>query len=404
MTTRRLPRPRELAPLLRPAAVDLDPTRRRLAAAHTIEDLRRLAARRVPRAIFDYVDGGAEYEVTLRRSRRLFREIELVPSVLRGVSEVDTSRTILGRPSAFPWVYTPTGVTRVMHHEGERAVARSAARLGVPYGLSLISTTSMEDVVAAAPAGRNWLGTGVPSDRELASRALDRARAAGYEALVVYVDAPTPGARLKDRYNGLTIPPRPTLRTIADGALHPAWWFDLFTTEPIAFPNVHVPPGGSVHQISSQLGNPAATLDDFAWLAEQWDGPVLAKGLATARDARRLVDAGAVGVVLSTHGGRQLDQGPLPLRVLPEVAAEVGDEAEVFVDTGVLHGADVVAAVALGATGVFLGRAYLYGLMAGGERGVDRAGEILAEQVVRVLRLLGVTSLDALTPEHVRLP
>jgi L-lactate dehydrogenase (cytochrome) len=404
MTTRRLPRPRELAPLLRPAAIDLDGTRRRLAGAHTIEDLRRLAARRVPRAIFDYVDGGSEYEVTLGRSRRLFRELELVPSVLRGVEDVDTSRTLLGRPAALPLVYTPTGVTRVMHHEGERAVARSAARLGIPYGLSLISTTSMEDVAAAAPGGRNWLGTGVPRDREFAARILDRAQAAGYEALVVYVDAPTPGARLRDRYNGLTIPPRPTLRTIADGALHPAWWFDLFTTDPIAFPNVDVPAGGSVHQISSQLGNPAATIDDFAWLASRWDGPVLAKGLATAADARRLVDAGATAVVLSTHGGRQLDQGPLPLRALPEVVAEVGGEAEIFVDTGVLHGADVVAAVALGATGVFVGRAYLYGLMAGGERGVDRVGAILAEQVARVMRLLGVRSLDELGAGHVRLP
>jgi L-lactate dehydrogenase (cytochrome) len=291
-----------------------------------------------------------------------------------------------------------------MHHEGERAVARSAARLGIPYGLSLISTTSMEDVAAAAPGGRNWLGTGVPRDREFAARILDRAQAAGYEALVVYVDAPTPGARLRDRYNGLTIPPRPTLRTIADGALHPAWWFDLFTTDPIAFPNVDVPAGGSVHQISSQLGNPAATIDDFAWLASRWDGPVLAKGLATAADARRLVDAGATAVVLSTHGGRQLDQGPLPLRALPEVVAEVGGEAEIFVDTGVLHGADVVAAVALGATGVFVGRAYLYGLMAGGERGVDRVGAILAEQVARVMRLLGVRSLDELGAGHVRLP
>ncbi|HEY0188765.1 MAG TPA: alpha-hydroxy acid oxidase [Cellulomonas sp.] len=404
MPARRLPRPRELAPLLRPAPVDLHPTRRRLAAAHTVEDLRRLAARRVPRAIFDYVDGGSEYEVTLRRSRRLFRAVELVPSVLQGVTEVDTSRSVLGRRAALPWVYTPTGVTRVMHHEGERAVARSAARLGMPYGLSLISTTSIEDVAAAAPDGRNWLGVGVLADRDRARRVLDRARAAGYEALVVYVDAPTPGARLKDRYNGLTIPPRPTLKTIADGALHPAWWFDLFTTEPIAFPNVDVPAGGSVHQISSQLGNPAATLDDFAWLAAQWDGPVIGKGVVTPRDARRLVDAGASGIVLSTHGGRQLDQGPLPLRVLPEVVAEVGDQAEVFIDTGVLHGADVVTAVALGATGVFLGRAYLYGLMAGGERGVDRVGQILTEQVVRVLRLLGVRSLDELTPEHVRLP
>jgi L-lactate dehydrogenase (cytochrome) len=403
-TKRRLPRPSEFASLLSPGEIEWNPTERRLAKAHTIEDLRRIAYRRTPKAIFDYVDGGSEYEATLRKSRRLFRELELVPSVLKDVAEVDTSRNILGKPAKLPWVFTPTGVTRVMHHEGECAVARSAARFGVPYGLSIISTTLIEDLATAAPNGRNFLGTGTPADRELGKRLFDRAKAVGFEALVVYVDGATPGARLRDRYNGLTIPPHPTLKTFADGALHPNWWFNFFTTEPISFPNVDIPPGGSVHEISSQLGNPSATIEDFEWVVKEWGGPVVAKGIATAADARRLVDAGAAGVVLSAHGGRQFDQGPLPLRALPSVVEEVGKQAEVYIDTGILNAADILAAIALGATGVFLGRVYLFGLMAGGERGVDRANEILQEQLVRIMKLLGVASLDELTPAHVHLP
>jgi L-lactate dehydrogenase (cytochrome) len=404
MTKRRLPRVGEFASLLRPEPIEWSATKRRLAKAHTVEDLRAIARRRTPKAIFEYVDGGSEYEATLCKARRLFRELELVPTVLRDVAEVDPSRMILGKRASLPWVFTPTGVTRVMHHEGECAVARSAARFGVPYGLSVISTTLIEDVAAAAPHGRNFLGTGVPADRELGKRLFDRAKAAGFEALVVYVDGATPGARLKDRYNGLTIPPHPTLKTFADGATHPNWWFNFFTTEPISFPNVDIPPGGSVHEISSQLGNPSATVPDFEWVVQNWDGPVVAKGMATAADARRLVDAGAAAVVLSSHGGRQFDQGPLPLRALPSVVAEVGSEAEVYIDTGVLNAADILAAIALGATGVFLGRAYLYGLMAGGERGVDRTNEILTEQITRIMKFMGVTALDQLTPDHVRLP
>ncbi|MDR1790481.1 MAG: alpha-hydroxy-acid oxidizing protein [Propionibacteriaceae bacterium] len=404
MTERQLPKLKDFLPLLQPNPIIWDPTERRLSKAHKIEDLRLIAKRRTPKAIFEYVDGGSEYEATLRKARYLFRQLELVPTVMVDVENVDTTRQILGKPASYPWVFTPTGVTRVMHHEGEIAVARSAERFGVPYGLSVISTTLIEDVAKAAPHGRNFLGSGVPADRELGKKLFDRAKANGFEALVVYVDGATPGARLRDRYNGLTIPPHPTLKTFVDGALHPNWWFNFFTTAPISFPNVDIPPGGSVHEISSQLGNPAASIKDFEWVVKEWGGPVVAKGMATAKDARRLVDAGAAGVVLSAHGGRQFDQGPLPLRALPSVVQEVGKEAEVFIDTGIMNAADMLAAIALGATGVFVGRIYLYGLMAGGERGVDRAQEILTEQMIRIMKLMGVTSLDQLTPDHVILP
>jgi L-lactate dehydrogenase (cytochrome) len=406
MTTRRLPRPSELAQFLRPPKVELNGRRRRLKTAHTINDLRRIARRRTPKAIFEYVDGGSEYERALARARSLFRQVELSPRVLRGVTEVDTSTRFLGSPIAWPWVFTPTGVTRVINHEGEKAVARSAASFGVPYGLSHISTTSFTDLAKAAPSGRRFYGITVPSQSQHDSfaRLFDRLRDSGYEAICVTLDVATPGARLRDRYNGLTIPPRPTLKTIASGALHPNWWFNFLTTEPIDFPNVDVPPGGSVHQISAALGNGGAAIEDFDWVVQQWAGPVIAKGVATASDARMVVDHGATAVVLSSHGGRQHDQGPLPLVELPAAVAAVGGEAELYIDGGIMHAADIVAAVALGANGVFTGRPYLYGLMAGGQEGVDRANQILAEQLERTMRLLGVASLSQLTPDLVTLP
>ncbi|MDR1710561.1 MAG: alpha-hydroxy-acid oxidizing protein [Propionibacteriaceae bacterium] len=405
MVARHIPRWRDFKQVLNPEPIIWDPVERRLGKSHTIEDLRRIAFRRTPRAIFHYVDRGSEYEVQLRKARALFRAVEFEPSVLRDVAEVDVSREILGKRAELPWVFSPTGVSRITQHEGEVAVARSAERFGIPYGLSNISTASIEEVAAAAPNARKWFGFSVPRDREAAKRVLDRALNHGYEALSVALDTATPGARLQDRYNGFTIPPKIAFKTFVDGALHPNWWFNFLTTEPISFPNVEIPPGGSVHQISAAIGNSSQTIEGFEWLVNYWaNGPVIAKGVGTAQDARRVVDAGASAVVLSAHGGRQFDQAPLPLRRLPSVVAEVGHQAEVYIDGGILNGADVLAAIALGARGVFVGRAYLYGLMAGGARGVDRVNEILREQMLRSLRYMGLTSLDQLTPAHVTLP
>ncbi|MCC2315909.1 alpha-hydroxy acid oxidase [Cellulomonas xiejunii] len=403
MTHRRLPRWSELAPLVRPRPVRLDPVQRRLEDALTIADLRRVARRRTPRAVFDYTDGAAEGELTLRRARRLFRDLELRPSVLQDVSHVDTTTSYLGRPSALPFAFAPTGFTRLMHHEGERAVARVAQRRGVPYALSTMGTTSIEDVAAAAPDARKWFQLYVWKDRAAGEDLMARATASGYEALMLTVDVPVAGARLRDVRNGFSIPPSLTARTVLDAATHPAWWANLLTTDPLTFASLSSW-SGTVADLLDQLFDPTMTIADLEWLRASWDGPLIIKGVQTVEDARRVTDAGADAVVLSNHGGRQLDKAPVPLRLLPDVLDAVGDRTEVWVDTGITHGSDVVAALALGARGTLVGRAYLYGLMAGGERGVDRAVQILEREVRRTMALLGVSEVSGLGERHVRLP
>ncbi|HEY0485825.1 MAG TPA: alpha-hydroxy acid oxidase [Mycobacteriales bacterium] len=391
MTRRRLPRRSELAPLLRVRRLPGDRTDRRLARAVTIADLREAARRRTPRAVFDYTDGGASAEVSLARSREAYGRVEFVPSVLRDVSTVDATTALLGRPSALPLVFAPTGFTRMMHHEGEAAVGRAAWRAGIPYALSTMGTTSPEELAVAAPGARRWFQLYLWRDREASRALVGRAAAAGYEALVLTVDTPVAGPRLRDVHNGLTIPPSLTLRTIADAALHPAWWVNLLTTPPLEFASFRSF-DGTVGQLADRLFDPAATIADVRWLREAWTGPLVVKGVQTVEDACAVVDAGVDAVVVSNHGGRQLDRAPTPLEQLPAIAAAVGGRAEVYVDGGITSGADVVAAVALGARAALVGRAYLYGLMAGGERGVDRAAEILRQEVVRTMQLLGATT------------
>lgn len=403
MSARQLPRWSELEPLLRVRPPQLDPTARRLAKALTIADLRRVARRRTPRSVFDYTDGAADGEISMRRARALFAALELRPSVLRDVSDVDTSTTVLNKRSASPFGFAPTGFTRLMHHEGERAVARVAQRRGIPYALSTLGTTSIEDLSAAAPDARKWFQLYVWRDRAAGADLMRRAAESGFEALVLTVDVPVAGARLRDVRNGFAIPPALTLSTVVDAGLHPAWWLNLLTTEPLTFASLHAWPG-TVGDLISQLFDPTMTIDDLGWIRSCWDGPLVVKGIQTVEDARRVVDAGADALVVSNHGGRQLDRAPVPLRVLPDVVDAVGDRAEVYVDGGITHGADVVAAIALGARLAMVGRAYLYGLMAGGERGADRAAGILEGEVRRTMALLGVSRVDELGPEHVRLP
>ena len=396
---RRLPRWSELSTYVRPRPVSASATERRLARAHTLADLRAVAERRTPRAVFDYVDGAAEDEVSLARARDAFRRIEFRPSVLRDVSVVDTSTTVLGQRAALPLVLAPTGFTRMMHHEGERAVARVAAAAGIPYALSTMGTTSMEAVAQAAPGGRRWFQLYLWKDRPASQELVRRAQAAGYDTLVLTVDTPVAGSRRRDVRNGFTIPPTLSLRTFADLAAHPAWWFNVLTTAPLEFASLRAW-DGTVAELVDRMFDPSATLDDLAWLRAAWPGSLVVKGIQSVDDARRVVDAGADAVVVSNHGGRQLDRAPTPLELLPEVVAAVGDRAQVLLDTGVMTGADVVAAVAQGATSVMVGRAYLYGLMAGGERGVARAVDILTDEVQRTLRLLGVDRVDDLGPQH----
>jgi L-lactate dehydrogenase (cytochrome) len=399
---RRLPRWSELKPYLRTEPIRLNPTDRRLAAAATIWDLRSVARRHVPRAVFDYTDGAAESETSLRRSREAYARVEFLPRVLQDVSAVDTSTTILGRPSALPIVFAPTGFTRLMNHEGEPAVARVAGRLGIPYALSTLGTTSPEDVAAAAPNTEKWFQLYLWNDREAGVELVRRARAAGFTALILTVDTPVAGARLRDVHNGFTIPPMLSVRTLFDIALHPGWWFNLLTTEPLRFA-AFSETQGTVADLINRVFDPTITVADLRWLRDAWDGPIVIKGIQTVVDAREVVDAGADAIVVSNHGGRQLDRAPTPLEQLPEIVGAVGDRAEVYVDGGILGGADVVAAVAMGARACLVGRAYLYGLMAGGERGVQRAGDLLHKEVTRTMQLLGVRSVAELSPDRVRL-
>ena len=403
MADRQFPRLSELRPLLRLQPFERSPTDRRLAKALTIADLRTIAHRRTPRAVFDYTDGAAEQEISLRRARELFDSLELRPSVLRDVSNLDPGADVLGAHSALPFAFAPTGFTRMMQHEGEPAVARVAERFGIPYALSTLGTSSIEEVAEAAPTARKWFQLYVWRDRAAAEDLMQRAKAAGFEALILTVDVPVAGARHRDTRNGLSIPPALTLRTIVDGARHPAWWVNLLTTRPLTFASM-TSSDGPVAELIDRLFDPSMTIDDLEWLRGLWDGPLVVKGVQTVADAQRMADAGADAIVLSNHGGRQLDRAPIPLRLLPDVVAKVGDQTEVWLDTGVMRGADVVAAIALGARLVLVGRAYLYGLMAGGERGVQRAAEILDAEVRRTMALLGAPTVADLGPQHVRLP
>jgi L-lactate dehydrogenase (cytochrome) len=400
MTKRQLPKVRELTPLIRLKKPRLNATRRRLEAALTIEDLRAIARRRTPKAAFDYTDGAAEAELSISRARQAFRDIEFHPEILRDVSQVRTGREVLGGPVALPFGIAPTGFTRMMHTEGEIAGATVAGRFGIPFSLSTLGTASMEDVKAANPHGRNWFQLYMWRDRERSIALVERAAKAGYDTLLVTVDVPVAGARLRDTRNGMSIPAALTARTLLDAARRPRWWFDFLTTEPVSFATFERWPG-TVAELLDTIFDPAVTFNDLAWIKAQWPGKFVVKGIQTVEDARRVVDLGVDGIVLSNHGGRQLDRAPVPFHLLPRVAAEVGTETEILLDTGIMSGADVVAAVALGARFTLVGRAYLYGLMAGGQAGVARAIDILSGQLTRTMRLLGVTCLEELSPRHV---
>ena len=404
VTDRQIPSWSELKPLMRPKPIELNGTERRLADALTIADLRTVARKRTPRSVFDYTDGAAEAEISLRRARS--------PVPPARVPAVDPARRVPRRPdhrhdrhaaSALPFAFAPTGFTRMMNHEGERAVVRVAQRRGIPYALSTMGTTSIEEVAKAGPDARKWFQLYVWKDRSAGEDLMARAKAAGYEALMLTVDVPVAGARLRDARNGFSIPPALTVKTVLDAATHPAWWMNLLTTEPLTFASLTTW-SGTVADLLDKLFDPTMTIADLEWIRASWDGPLIIKGIQTVEDARRVTDAGADAVVLSNHGGRQLDRAPVPLRLLPDVAEAVGDRTQVWVDTGIMSGADVVAALALGADATLVGRAYLYGLMAGGERGVDRAVEILEREIRRTMALLGVSTVKELGPQHVRLP
>jgi L-lactate dehydrogenase (cytochrome) len=378
----------------------LDRKAARLTDAQTIDDLRRIARRRTPTAVFDYTEGGAESEISIARARQAFEDVEFHPNVLRNVDQVATSRQVLGASVALPFGIAPTGFTRMMQTEGEVAGARVAARRGIPFSLSTMGTTSIEDVHAANPDGRNWFQLYMWKDRDRSMALVDRAAKAGFDTLLVTVDVPVAGARLRDKRNGFSIPPALTVGTVLDALPRPWWWWDFLTTEPLAFASLDRW-SGTVGELLDTMFDPTVDFNDLAWIKDQWPGKVVVKGIQGVDDARRVAELGVDGIVLSNHGGRQLDRAPIPFHLLPDVAREVGSEYEILLDTGIRFGADIVAAIALGARFTLVGRAYLYGLMAGGEAGVDRAVQILADQITLTMRLLGVTTLEELGPAHV---
>ncbi|TNC17280.1 alpha-hydroxy-acid oxidizing protein [Georgenia sp. 311] len=400
MVRRQAPRPAELRELLQLKRPTFDARRRRLEAALTIEDLRRIAKRRTPAAAFDYTDGAAEDELSLKRARQAFRDVEFHPAILRDVSHVDTSTTVFGGPSALPFAIAPTGFTRLMHTQGEHAGAAAAGAAGIPFTLSTLGTATIEDVRAANPHGRNWFQLYVMKQREISYGLVERAAQSGFDTLFFTVDTPVAGARLRDTRNGFSIPPRLTVRTVANAVPRPWWWVDFLTTPKLEFASLSST-GGTVGELLDSAMDPSITWADLETIRSMWPGRLVVKGVQTVADARQLVDHGVDGIVLSNHGGRQLDRAPVPFHLLPEVVREVGRHTEVAVDTGIMSGADVVACLALGARFTMVGRAYLYGLMAGGRQGVDRAIEILAGQVVRTMKLLQVTSVEELGPQHV---
>src|SRR5690348_14800220 len=322
---RRLPRPGELAPLIGFKRPQLDATKRRLESALTIEDLRRIAKRRTPKAAFDYTDGAAEDELSLARARQAFRDIEFHPAILRNVEKVDTGRTVLGDHVALPFGIAPTGFTRLMQTEGETAGAHAAARAGIPFSLSTLGTQSIEDVKAANPHGRNWFQLYMWKDRDRSMALVERAAAAGFDTLLVTVDVPVAGARLRDARNGMSIPPALTLRTVLNAVPRPRWWFDLLTTEPLAFASLDRW-SGTVGEYLDTMFDPSLTFDDLAWIKAQWPGKLVVKGIQALDDARAVVDRGVDGIVLSNHGGRQLDRAPVPFHLLPSVARELRSE------------------------------------------------------------------------------
>ncbi|KXZ61290.1 (S)-mandelate dehydrogenase [Microbacterium laevaniformans] len=397
---RQLPKPGELLELMQFKKPELDGRKRRLEGALTIADLRTIAKRRTPKAAFDYTDGAAEGELSLARARQAFQDIEFHPDILRPAAEVDMSTEILGGPSALPFGIAPTGFTRLMQTEGETAGAGAAGAAGIPFTLSTLGTTSIEDVKAANPHGRNWFQLYVMRDREISYGLVRRAAAAGFDTLQFTVDTPVAGARLRDKRNGFSIPPQLTVGTIINAIPRPWWWIDFLTTPKLEFASLSTT-GGTVGELLNSAMDPTISYDDLDVIRSLWPGKIVVKGVQNVEDSKRLIDRGVDGIILSNHGGRQLDRAPIPFHLLPEVVREVGKDATVMIDTGIMNGADIVAAVAMGAKFTLIGRAYLYGLMAGGRQGVDRTIEILRTEIERTMKLLGVSTLAELEPRHV---
>jgi L-lactate dehydrogenase (cytochrome) len=394
-------KPREIAALVGRRRSPAPQGVRRLSRVHSIEDLARLAKRRLPRAAWAYLEGGGEDEHTLRSNLAAFDAVELVPRVLRDVSDVDTSTTVLGSSIPMPIVLAPVGAPRLFHHQGELAVARAAGHDRLPYAISTLATVALEQVASEA-TGPLWFQLYVWGDRSVAKELIYRAKAAGYGALLLTVDCTVRSKRERELRAGVTLPtPHLSATSIAEAALHPTWWWHFLTSDAINFPNI-APRRDLATPAIAELFDGSATWDDLDWIADTWKGPLAIKGIVSVDDARRAVDLGLDALVVSNHGGRQLDHVPATIEVLAEIADAVGDRIEILMDSGIRRGTDVVCALALGARAVLVGRAHLYGLATAGEAGVRHALDILDAELRTAMALVGAATIGDLSPAIVR--
>lgn len=367
-------------------------TRAKIARAVTIDDLAKIAKRKVPKVVFDYVEGSALDEVSYSRSRQVFNQVEFTAHTLRDVSKIDPTIEIFGKKVDLPILFSPTGYTRFMHHVGEPAVAAVAQENNMIYSLSTMGTTSPSELAEQVPDVRRWFQLYVMQNRKDSMSVIQQAKDSGFEALILTVDTPVSGIRVRDIRNGLTIPPRIRLSTVFAIAMKPVWWLNLFTTKKLEFAAFRGW-NKSLVELAAAIFDPSTKFEDVKWLQSVWSGPIIVKGVQNLEDAKELAKMGIAGIILSNHGGRQLEKGPVPLELLPLVVKEVGANVDIYIDGGVMSGQDAYAAVAMGAKAVFVGRAYLYGIMAGGERGVQKAVEILKRDFINTMALTGARNI-----------
>ena len=394
-------KPSEALSLLRVARPPAPHGARRLARCYSIEDVAKVARRRLPLGSRAYLETGAEDEYTLRRNRTAFDRFEFLPRQPRDVSHVDTSTTLLGQRVPLPVALSPVGAPRMFHHEGELAVARAARHAGIPYGISTLATTSVEDV-AAQTGTPLWFQLYLWGDRSEMKEAIARAKAAGFAALLFSIDTTVRSKREREKHTGLELPtPNLPLHTLFEGALHPDWAWHFLTSPTVSFPNIGPPDRRSLDKIAAMFDG-TVSWEDLDWIRGLWDGPILAKGVMRPEEAIRAADAGLQGVIVSNHGGRQLDHLPATIDVLPDIVDAVGDRLEVLVDWGFRRGSDIAAALALGARAVLVGRAHLYGLAAAGEAGVRHCIDILAQELRMTMQLCGARSVAELDRGMIR--
>lgn len=402
---RQLPRWKSIKPLLG-WGLPKSPFRdRKLNSVVNLAELRSLAKRRVPKAVFDYVDGGANDELAYTRSQEIYSRVEFKARVLRDVSVIDLKTKILDKESALPIIFAPTGYTRMMHYQGEVMVAKVCDENNLIYNLSTMGTTSSKEIGEQVTNVRRWFQLYLWRDRDQSLKFIEEAKAAGFEGLMLTVDTAVGGIKWRDIRNGLTVPPKIGLKTFFDMALKPKWWFNLLTTAPLEFAtfrNFNKP----LSEIAAKVFDPAVTFEDVKWLRSVWQGKLIIKGIQTVSDAQELAKIGVDAIVLSNHGGRQLDRSVVPLELLPAVRTAIGPKGsspEIYIDGAIMSGADCLAAVALGADAVLIGRAYLYGAMAAGKNGVEKVVEILRFEMETALKLMGAKNLSELSPDFINI-